>query len=59
MFRIISSPSEPTRTFVADTVADLSRITEDRRYDEQGTTAFVLEDKNVYMLDGGKKWVKV
>lgn len=59
MFRIISSPSEPTRTFVADTIADLSRITEDRRYDEQGTTALVLEDKNVYILNGNKEWVRV
>ena len=58
-FRIISNPGDITPVFACDTVEDLSLITKDRHYNEQGTTALVISTGDVYMLNGSRQWVKL
>lgn len=58
-FRIISNPSDITPVFAVDNVEDLDLILEDRYYDEQGTTAFVIATAEVYMLNSKREWVKI
>ena len=63
MFRIISSSSDPTPTYVADTIEDLAEIKR-QQFDSNilGIAALVLHDTNgaeVYMLDYAGEWVKL
>lgn len=41
---------------ICDTEADVEHLTKKCGV---GSTAFVIETKNVYMLNGEKKWVKI
>lgn len=63
MFRIISPNTDPTPTYVADTVDDLKEIKR-QQFDSnvQGIAAIVLHDTNgveVYMLDFAGEWIKL
>lgn len=61
MFRIISSSSDPTPTYVADTMADLDDIKR-QQYDSNvlAIAALVLNDgtnkPNLYVLDSEGNW---
>ena len=58
-FRIISNPSDITPTFAVDTAADLEEILKEKYYNEQGTTAIIIETAEVYMLNSKRQWVKL
>ena len=58
-FRIISNPNDITPTFACDTIADLDEILEDKHYNEQGSTAIIIETADVYIMDSNRKWVKL
>ena len=63
MSRIISPNTDPTPTYVADTVDDLKEIKR-QQFDSnvQGIAALVLHDTNgveVYMLDFAGEWIKL
>lgn len=63
MFRIISNPTDPTPTYVADTKDDLAEIKR-QQYDGnlQGIAALVLHGANgaeVWMLDFSGEWVEL
>lgn len=58
-FRVISNPGDLTPTFACDTVEDLNEILKDRQYNEQGTTAIIIQTGDVYMMDSARNWVKL
>lgn len=45
--------------WVVDTVADLEKIPKDYGGSGMGSTAFVIETSQVYMMNGEGKWVEI
>lgn len=58
-FRIMSNPNDITPTFACDTVKDLEEILKDKYYNEQGTTAIIIETTDVYMMNSNREWIKL
>lgn len=60
MYRIISSPTEPTPTYVADTEEDLPLIWKEQSDSNMiGVAVLVLATTDIWMIDGNKEWRKL
>lgn len=58
-YRVISQTRDGLRELVADTSDDLETIKEELAPLAMGSSAFVIHENKIFMLDGSGDWVEL